>query len=75
MATGAAVAVVVGTGLTIAAKRKQAKAEARAARENAANKRIQALELLDRFEINKEALLLEGEVFKGTQKVGFAGKG
>lgn len=75
MAVGAAVAAVAGTALTIAGQRKAAKNEARAARENASQKRLQALELLDRFEINSQSLLLEGELVKGKQRVSFAGKG
>lgn len=75
MATGAAVAAVIGTTIAIVGQQKAARAEASAARENAEQKRIQALELLDRADINANALLLEGELLKGQQKVGFAGKG
>ena len=75
MATGAAVAAVAGTVITIEGQRREARAQARAARQNAKAKRLQALELLDRFEINSQALVLEGELVKGQQKVSFAGKG
>lgn len=75
MATGAAVAAIVGTGLIIAGQEKEAKAQARAARENAKEKRLLALELLDRFEINSQTLLLEGELVKGQQRTSFAAKG
>lgn len=74
MATGAAVAAVAGTAITIAGQRKEAKAKARAARENAQQKRLQALELLDRFEINSQALTIQGEQHKGKQKISFASK-
>jgi len=75
MATGAAVAVIAGTAITIAGQRKEAKSQARAARENAQSKKLQAFELLDRFEINSQALRLEGELVKGQQRTSFAGKG
>ena len=75
MATGAAVAVVGGTALKIAADRKAAKAKARAARAEAGAKRAQAFELLERFEINADALRQEGEQFKATQIAIAAGTG
>ncbi len=75
MATGAAVAAVVGAGIAIKGQRDAAKASARAARENAAQKRLQALELLDRFEINAQTTFLEGELLKGKQRTSFAAKG
>lgn len=75
MAAGAAVAVVGGTILSIEAQRKEAEAQARAARQNAKAKREQALELLDRLELNNEALIVEGELLKGKQKIDFAGRG
>ena len=75
MATGAAVAAVVGTGVTIYGQQKEAKAKARAAKKNAELKRLQALELLDRFEINSQALMAEGELLKDRQKVDLASRG
>ncbi len=77
MATGTALAAVAvaGTAISVIGQRKAAKAQARAARENAQQKRLQALELLDRFEINSQSLLVEAELTKGKQKVSFAGKG
>jgi len=75
MATGAAIAAVAGTAITIAGQRKAAKAQQAAANANAASKRLQAMELLDRFEINTQKLKAEGEVMKGQQQAGFAGKG
>ena len=75
MATGAAVAVVAGTVITMKAQQKEASAQARVARENAKNKREQALELLDRLEINSSRLVQEGELLKAKQQVTFAGRG
>ena len=68
-------AAVIGTAVQISAQKKAAKSQARAARENANAKRLQALDLLDRQEINAQALRAEGELLKGKQKVGFGGKG
>tara|TARA_R110000782_G_scaffold183574_1_gene273867 strand:+ start:4807 stop:5274 length:468 start_codon:yes stop_codon:yes gene_type:complete len=75
MATGAAVAAVAGTAITIAGQRKAAKAQEAAANSNAAQKRLQAMELLDRFEINSQGLKAEGELMKAQQQTSFAGKG
>lgn len=75
MATGAAAAAVAGTVITIEGQRREARAQASAARQNAKAKRLQALELLDRFDINSQALVLEGELVKGKQKISFASKG
>jgi len=75
MAEGAAAAAVVGTIVQLSAKSKEAKAQARAARSNAESKRLAALELLDRFELNTQALIVEGERLKAQQKTDFAGKG
>lgn len=75
MAVGAAAAVVVGTAISIKAKKKEAEAQARAARKNAQAKREQALELLDRLEVNNQSLLLEGELLKGKQETDFASRG
>ncbi len=75
MATGAAVVTVAGTVMSIQAQKKEAEAQARAAKENAQAKREQALELLDRLELNNQALIVEGELLKGKQQIDFAGKG
>ena len=75
MATGAAVAVVAGTVISMKAQQKEAAAQARAAKQNAQAKREQALELLDRLELNNEALIVEGALLKGKQKTDFASRG
>lgn len=75
MATGAAVAVVAGTAISIAGQRKAAKAKRAATESNAAAKREQALELLERFELNSQNFKAEGELLKAQQQTGFAGKG
>jgi hypothetical protein len=76
MAAGTAVAAsIAGTALTIQGQRKAAKAQARAARDNANSKRLQALELLDRFEINSQALFIQGESVKSEQALSFASRG
>ena len=75
MATGAAVAAVAGTLITIEGQRREAKAQAAAARQNAKAKRLQALELLDRFDINSQTLVIEGELVKGKQRTSFASRG
>lgn len=75
MAEGAAVAAVAGTVMSIKAQKKEAEAQARAARENAEAKRATALELLDRLELNNQALIIEGELLKGKQQIDFAGRG
>lgn len=67
MAYGAAAVAVVGTIISIQGEKKRARAEQRAAMQNAETKRLQALELLDRFEINAEKLVVEGEQTKGMQ--------
>ena len=68
---GAAAAAIVGTAISVSAKRKAAKAEARAASERAEAKRKQAYELLDRFEINKQVLQREGKQIKSRQTAAF----
>lgn len=75
MATGAAVAVVAGTVITMKAQQKEAEAQARAARQNAQAKREQALELLDRLDINSAKLLQEGAGLKAKQLTAFASRG
>ena len=75
MATGAAVAGVGGTIIAMEGERKAARAQQKAARANAEAKRLQALELLDRFEINSKALVMEGEQVKASQQVEIAGRG
>lgn len=75
MATGAAVATVGGTIIAMEGERKAARAQQRAARANAEAKRLQALEMLDRFEINSRALVMEGEQAKAQQQVAIAGRG
>jgi hypothetical protein len=70
MATGAVIAGVVaiaGTAVQMSAQRKQAQAQAAAARTKADLKRMQALEVLDRFELNAEALRREGKEFAAEQ--------
>lgn len=75
MAYGAAAVAVVGTIIAIQGEKKRAKAEQRAALQNAETKRLQSLELLDRFEINAQKLVMEGEQTKGMQLQQFASRG
>lgn len=75
MAAGAAVATVVGTGISLVGQHQAAKAEEAAARFNANQKRIQALELLERFEINSATMRGEAELLKAQQQTSFASKG
>lgn len=75
MATGAAVAAVGGTAITLVGQHQAAKAEEAAARSNAEQKRIQALELLERFEINSATMKGEAELLKAQQQTSFASKG
>ena len=66
MAAGAA-AAVVGTGLQIYANSKAASAKARAANAAADANDQQAVDLLERYRINADALKLEGKAFIGDQ--------
>jgi len=75
MAYGAAAAAVVGTYITIQAQNKEARAKSRAARENAKLKRLQALEVLDRADINKDVLIKQAAQLKGKQRTVFGGRG
>jgi len=75
MATGAAVAAVVGTGFSIFGQLKQAKAQKEAALAQADAKRAQAFELLERVEFNIDQLEEETEKFKGRQRAAFAASG
>ena len=75
MAYGAAAVAVVGTIISIQGEKKRARAEQRAALQNAETKRLQALELLDRFEINADKLAIEGEQVKGQQLSQISGRG
>lgn len=53
----------------------QANSERRQLRELEELRRQEALELLDRSEINIQTLRAEGELFKGKQKLDFASRG
>jgi len=73
MAAGAVVgSAIVGTGLQIYGKRKEAQAREAAARAEAGLKRQQALDILDRFEINEKQMRIEGKVGIEAQQAAFA---
>jgi triphosphoribosyl-dephospho-CoA synthetase len=71
----AAGALTLGTIFSIAGQRSQARAQERAARENANAKRLEALELLDRFDINARSLVAEGARLRGQQTTSFINRG
>jgi hypothetical protein len=75
MAEGAAVAAIGGTILDIEGQRKASRAEAAALRRNAEQKRLEALELLERFEINASAMRAQGEVDVSNQMLSAAARG
>lgn len=75
MATGAAVATIAGTGLSIFGQMEQSKAEGRALAQQADAKRLQAQELLNRTEINIGALKDEARQMKARQATAFAAAG
>ena len=76
MATGAVIGVTAAsTAYQIYSDRKRAKAEEAAARERGEAKRVQAFELLERFELNAEALRKRGSAFQQEQMAAFAAGG
>lgn len=75
MAEGAAVMAIGGTILDMEGQRKAARSEAAALRRNAEQKRLEALELLDRFELNASAMRAEGEVAVSNQMLSAAARG
>lgn len=76
MATGALIGVTaVSTGVQIYGQRKASRAKERAARSEAESKRQQALDLIERFEINTDVLRRRGKQFKGEQIAAFVSGG
>lgn len=75
MAEGAAVAAIGGTLLEMKGQKDAARSEAAAARRNADQKRLEALELLDRFNINAAAMKGEGEIEVSNQMLSAAARG
>jgi len=71
MAVAAGIALV-GTGLQIYGQREASKATERANLEIAESKRLQAFELLDRFETNADALRTRGKRFQDIQASQYA---
>lgn len=75
MATGAAAAAIVGTGVSIFGQLKAAKDQKRAARSAAEARRVQADEILARSEINIQELKRQAQGFKARQSAAFASSG
>lgn len=75
MSIASAGAAIIGTLIVMQGQRDAARSEAAAASRNAQLKRLQALELLDRFDINARQLFQEGELFKADQELSFASRG
>lgn len=74
MAEGAAVAAIGGTILSVEGQKKAARSEAAAARRNAEAKRLEAMEVLERFEINASALKQQSEVSISNELVSRASR-
>ena len=71
MPEGAAAAIIGSTVIKGFAELQAAKAESRAAQEQADARREQAVEILDRFEVNAEVLRQEGRTLVASQQAGF----
>lgn len=75
MAEGAAVMAIGGTLMEMEGQKGSARAQAAAARRNAEQKRLEALELLDRFEVNAAAMRGQGEIEVSNQMLNAAARG
>ena len=76
MAQAAGVALIgAGTGLKFQGIAEEASADRREFNAIADAKRLEALEILDRSDVNKSVIQAEGEKLKGEQKLTFAARG